>query len=194
MIFLFFFRTKIVLWHLFYELRPIVIEWKARNTNSFDKIKENKDAQNVYVVVFINSKKKAGLLMLPSPIQRMTIPVLWQRAVFSAHGIIHHVLFFVYHLRDCGMALLVVLRENGNLLEKRSTLTSIHTYIYNLCITNLKVTSFFFSCSFTYYYSSNCKHFDRFIGENCNFGCTADANVCVKIQKGVIFRIFVKTK
>ena len=93
LIVLFFFRTKIVLWHLFYELRPILIEWKSQNTNSFDKIKENKDAQNVYVVVFINSKKKAGLLMLPSPIQRMTIPVLWQRTVFSVHGIIHHVLF-----------------------------------------------------------------------------------------------------
>ena len=62
LIVLFFFRTKIVLWHLFYELRPIVIEWKARNTNSFDKIKENKDAQNVYVVVFINSKKNVLLM------------------------------------------------------------------------------------------------------------------------------------
>ena len=56
LIFLFFFRTKIVLWHLFYELRPILIEWKSQNTNSFDKIKENKDAQNVYVVIFKNSK------------------------------------------------------------------------------------------------------------------------------------------
>ena len=110
--------------------------------------------------------------MLPSPNSTYDYPSFMTKGCLFCTWYHSSCAFFVYHLRDCGMALLVVLRENGNLLEKTRTLTSTYTYlhnIYNLCITNLKVTSFFSSCSFTYNYFSNCKHFDRFIGEKCNF-------------------------
>ena len=119
-------------------------------------------------VRFHKFQKKSGLLMLPSPNSTYDYPSFMTKGCLFCTWYHSSCAFFVYHLRDCGMALLV-LRENGNLLEKRSTLTSIPTYIYNLCITNLKVTSFFFLVPLPTTYFSNCKHFDRFIGENCNF-------------------------
>ena len=98
LIFLFFFRTKIVLWHLFYELRPILIEWKSQNTNSFDKIKENKDAQNVYVVVFINSKKKVWTLNASLPQFNVWLSQFYDKGLSFLHMVSFIMCFFCLSL------------------------------------------------------------------------------------------------
>ena len=121
-----------------------------------------------------------------TPIQRMAIPVLWQRAVFSAHGIIHHVRFLSITWL-CGMALL--LRENGNLLEKKKCS---YKYLLHIQFMYHKLDSdiifFFFYVGTTISPIANI--FDRFIGENCNFGCTVDAMQCALKSKRVqIWRI-----
>ena len=69
----------------------------------------------LYVVVFINSKKKSGLLMLPSPNSTYDYPSFMTKGCLFCTWYHSSCAFFVYHLRDCGMALLV-LQENGNLL------------------------------------------------------------------------------
>ena len=127
--------------------------------------------------------------MLPSPNSTYDYPSFMTKGCLFCTWYHSSCAFFVYHLRDCGMALLV-LRENGNLLEKTSTLTSIPTYIYNLCITNLKVTSFFLLVLLPTTISPIANILIDLQEKSAIFGCTADANVCVKIQKGVIFRIF----